>query len=97
MVFLKEYSNMAPFRERAEKAFSTPLGATSPLWLAFGAAATAGVGYWWLTQWSRALNVEAFMGLLAPTPAPVKAPPMLRVVAAEPTPTPAPGAAPASP
>lgn len=43
----------------AGKAIVAPLGAVSPLWLAFGAAASAGVAYWWLTRWMRPVNLEA--------------------------------------
>ena len=43
----------------AGKAIVAPLGAISPLWLAFGAAASAGVAYWWMTRWMRPVNLEA--------------------------------------
>jgi predicted flap endonuclease-1-like 5' DNA nuclease len=41
-------------------AFRFPIGAASPLWLAFGAAAGAGVAYWWMTRWTQPANLEAF-------------------------------------
>ena len=43
----------------AQKALELPFGMASPLWLAFGAATTAGVAWWWMTRWTRALNIEA--------------------------------------
>jgi predicted flap endonuclease-1-like 5' DNA nuclease len=44
---------------RAEQALRWPVGAISPLWAVFGAAAGAGVAWWWMTRWTRAVNVEA--------------------------------------
>jgi len=58
----------------AERAFRLPMGVASPLWAVFGAAASVGVAYWWMTRWTRAVNVEALAGaapeaLAAPEPA----------------------------
>lgn len=50
---------------RAERALRWPVGAASPLWLMFGAAASFGVSWWWLTRWTRAVNVEALADLAA--------------------------------
>ena len=36
------------------------MGAASPLWSYFAAAAASGVAYWWMTRWSRPANLEAF-------------------------------------
>lgn len=42
------------------------LGAASPLWAYFGAAAAGGVAYWWMTRWTRPVNLEAlFDGAIA--------------------------------
>jgi predicted flap endonuclease-1-like 5' DNA nuclease len=49
-------------RERASKALALPIGLSSPLWMAFGAAAGAGVAWWWATRWTRAVNLEAMAG-----------------------------------
>ena len=58
-------------------ALKLPIGAASPLWLAFGAAAGAGVAYWWMTRWTQPVHFEAFDWLspkaaepadVAPTP-----------------------------
>ena len=35
------------------KAFTLPIGAASPLWLAFAGVASAGVAFWWMTRWTR--------------------------------------------
>jgi len=41
------------------------LGAASPLWSYFGAAAAGGVAYWWMTRWTQAANIEALFGATA--------------------------------
>src|SRR5258708_31177801 len=41
---------------------AVPIGLTSPMWLAFGAAASVGVAWWWMTRWTRATNLEAMAG-----------------------------------
>jgi predicted flap endonuclease-1-like 5' DNA nuclease len=51
--------------ERAERALAWPIGVVSPLWAVFGAAASAGVAWWWMTRWTRAVNVEALAGFVA--------------------------------
>lgn len=38
------------------------VGAASPLWSYFGAAASAGVAYWWMTRWVQPANLEALFG-----------------------------------
>ena len=70
MAWMDEFPGVAAMGERAEAAWRVPVGVASPLWAAFGAAASAGVAYWWLTQWTRAVNVEAIAGLVAGAPAP---------------------------
>lgn len=42
------------------------MGAASPLWAYFGAAAAGGLAYWWMTRWTRSVNLEA---MLAPATA----------------------------
>jgi predicted flap endonuclease-1-like 5' DNA nuclease len=49
----------AEFRREAERALSVPLGMVNPFWLIFGAAATAGVTWWWLNKIARAADLEA--------------------------------------
>jgi len=44
-----------------EQALRTPLGAVSPLWLAYAGAASAGAAYWWMTRWMRPFHLEAFL------------------------------------
>jgi predicted flap endonuclease-1-like 5' DNA nuclease len=57
-----DFSNLEDARERARKVMTVPIGLTSPMWLAFGAAASAGVAWWWMTRWTRATNLEAMAG-----------------------------------
>jgi len=73
MAVSQEFPGAAAAGERAERAFRMPLGVVSPLWAMFGAAAGAGVAYWWMTSWTRAVNFEAmsvFAPKLAAKPAP---------------------------
>lgn len=64
-----------------EKAIRAPLGAASPLWWAFAGVATAGVAYWWLTRWTKPMNLEA-AAPAAPAALPPEAPPALEEAAA---------------
>ena len=57
------------------------VGAASPLWTYFGAAASAGVAYWWMTRWTRPMNLEALFAGRPPAPEL-----LVEVVAAEPEP-----------
>ena len=59
MALSHQFPSAAAATERAERAFRMPLGVVSPLWAMFGAAAGAGVAYWWMTRWTRAVNFEA--------------------------------------
>jgi predicted flap endonuclease-1-like 5' DNA nuclease len=63
--FPKAFTGAADVEARAEQALSWPIGAVSPLWAVFGAAASAGVAWWWLTRWTRAENVEALAEITA--------------------------------
>ena len=72
MALMTELPGMGAARERAAKAINFPIGAASPLWLAFGAAASAGVAWWWLSKLTRPVNLEAFLLPVAPaTMAPI--------------------------
>jgi predicted flap endonuclease-1-like 5' DNA nuclease len=82
---------LADFQEKskaqAQKALAIPVGMSSPLWLAFGAATSAGVAWWWMTRWTKATNLEALTPI--PTAKPVKAPRMvIELLEAEPAPAP---------
>lgn len=59
MAWIAEFPDLEDAQEQARKAMVLPVGLTSPLWLAFGAAASAGVAWWWMTRWTRATNLEA--------------------------------------
>lgn len=65
MAFPEAIPGAAAVEERAERALRWPVGAASPLWAVFGAAATAGMAWWWMTRWTRAVNVEALAGYAA--------------------------------
>ncbi len=53
--------------ERVAKAMYLPLGLANPLWLTFGAAASAGAAWWMMTRWARPADLEAAAtALLAP-------------------------------
>ncbi|HWE98958.1 MAG TPA: hypothetical protein VG248_04095 [Caulobacteraceae bacterium] len=57
----------AEMRRQTERAVSLPLGFATPLWIAFGAAASAGVAWWWMTRAWRATNLEAAYASVAAT------------------------------
>jgi predicted flap endonuclease-1-like 5' DNA nuclease len=91
MAFPQGFAGAKVVGERAEQAWRLPMGAVSPLWAVFGAAASVGVAYWWMTQWTRTVNVEALAGVKV-VPAPKPAPEPIAeepAAAAAPQPTPA--------
>jgi predicted flap endonuclease-1-like 5' DNA nuclease len=61
MTWLDNFDTAA-LRRETERAMRLPLGLASPLWLAFGAAAGAGVAWWWMSRMGRPFNIEAKMG-----------------------------------
>ena len=62
MAWTQGFPSAAAVEQRTETALRWPIGAVSPLWAMFGAAASAGVAWWWMTRWTQAVNVEAFAG-----------------------------------
>jgi predicted flap endonuclease-1-like 5' DNA nuclease len=54
-----------PTAKDAEKALRFPIGAASPLWIAFAGAAAVGAAYWWSTRWLKPVNLEAMTALPA--------------------------------
>ncbi len=95
MTWLTDMQDTSLAPGQASRAMGMPIGMASPLWLAFGAATTAGVAWWLMTRWTQALNLEALavpglnhapraptpvLDLAAPLPAPVE-------LAPEPAPT----------
>ena len=62
------------------------MGAASPLWGYFAASAVSGVAFWWMTRWTRPVNLEAFFAAASPQalPVPVPAPEVVEIVAHEP-------------
>ena len=88
MAWQQDFPGVTMMQERTERALRLPVGAASPLWGLFGAAATSGVAFWWLTAWTRAVNVEALAGLtsgagpaIAPTPVETIAEPAVEAAA----------------
>ena len=77
-----EFPGAGVVEARAERALALPVGFVSPLWAMFSAAAGVGVAYWWMTRWTRAVNVEA-VATVAPKPAKVLAAPAVVVEAVE--------------
>jgi len=61
MTWITELPGVGAAEDRARRAFSFPIGAASPLWLAFGAATSAGVAWWWMTRWAKRANLEAVL------------------------------------
>ena len=59
MAWITEFADIEDAQERARKAVAMPIGLASPLWLAFGAAASAGVAWWLMTRWAQPSNLEA--------------------------------------
>ena len=55
-----------PSVSEPSKSLSLPIGAASPLWLAFAGAASAGVAFWWMTRWTRAVRAEPEAAKLEP-------------------------------
>jgi predicted flap endonuclease-1-like 5' DNA nuclease len=61
MAWLDGFPGPKTARERAETAMYAPLGMMSPLWFAFGAAASAGAAFWLMSRWAKPVNIEAAM------------------------------------
>jgi len=66
MAWLSQFPTSSDVRRQAEKAYHVQLGLASPLWLAFGAAASAGAAWWWATRLTRATNLEALLNSSIP-------------------------------
>jgi predicted flap endonuclease-1-like 5' DNA nuclease len=62
MSWIADFPDLEEARDQARKAMTLPIGLSSPLWFAFGAAASAGVAWWWATRWTKAVNLEAMAG-----------------------------------
>ncbi|MEO8112998.1 MAG: hypothetical protein ABI655_01360, partial [Phenylobacterium sp.] len=44
------------------------IGAASPLWFMYAGAAMSGAAWWWMTRWTRPVNLEALFGAAAALP-----------------------------
>lgn len=42
------------------------MGVASPLWSYFGAATAGGIAFWWMTRWTRPMNLEAMFATATP-------------------------------
>jgi len=51
-------------QDAAIKSMQLPIGAVSPLWFAYAGMASLGVGYWWMSQLAKPVNLEAFKGFI---------------------------------
>jgi predicted flap endonuclease-1-like 5' DNA nuclease len=88
MSWMTEFADPAAVRERTLKSLTLPMGLANPLWLAFGAAASAGAAWWLMTRWASPMNVEAVFGAAKTAPAKTGAKEAVKTVeaAAEKTP-----------
>jgi predicted flap endonuclease-1-like 5' DNA nuclease len=48
-----------------QKAMHAPLGFMSPLWLAYSSMAGAGVAYWWMSQFTKPVHLEALQDMMS--------------------------------
>lgn len=71
--------------EAVQKVLNVPLGAASPLWVAYGVAASAGLAYWWMTRWAQFTNLEGLASLFPAGAEPAKAEPATPPVEAAPS------------
>jgi predicted flap endonuclease-1-like 5' DNA nuclease len=93
MSWISDIADPTALRERTMKSLTVPIGLANPLWLAFGAAASAGAAWWLMTRWANPLNAEAMFGAAfktAPKAAPEKTPARKAVKAVENAPEPTP-------
>ncbi len=70
--------------ERAMKPFALPLGLASPMWMAYGAAASVGATWWWMSRMTRFVAPHAVETVAEPVVSVAEAP--LALVAAVPEP-----------
>ena len=77
MSWMTDIADPAAARDRALKSLAVPLGLANPLWLCFGAAASAGACWWLMSRLAKPFNAEAFFAGAAPAKAapPKAAPP----------------------
>lgn len=66
MTMLGDVNQVTNIRERLEGSWRAPIGAMSPLWLAYGAAATVGAAVWMMTRWMRTAAIDAQSSAVAP-------------------------------
>jgi predicted flap endonuclease-1-like 5' DNA nuclease len=62
MAYITETSDPLGFRRDAARAMTLPLGMANPFWLLFGAAASAGMTWWWVNKLMRSGDMSAMAG-----------------------------------
>src|ERR1700676_3607559 len=65
MSWMSDIADPTALRERTMKSLTMPIGLANPLWLAFGAAASAGAAWWLMTRLVNPFNAEAMFGAAA--------------------------------
>ncbi len=82
MSWMSDFQDASALRARAAQALHLQVGLASPLWLAYGAAASAGAAWWLMTRWTAPVNLEALSPPVdaSPEPAAVE---LVEVAAAE--------------
>lgn len=55
------------------QSLNLPVGAFSPLWLAFAGAAATGAAFFWMSRWMQPVNLEAQLKATAPVAPPPEA------------------------
>ena len=70
MSWISDFQDAAAVRDRAAKTLSVQIGLANPLWLAYGAAATAGAAWWMMARAWQPVNLEAEPEAVAALPAP---------------------------
>lgn len=56
---LSALSSERPTLPKIENPLAFTVGVASPLWFLFAGAAASGAAFWWLSQWSKPVNLEA--------------------------------------
>jgi predicted flap endonuclease-1-like 5' DNA nuclease len=71
MSWLSDFQDASVVRTRAARTLSVQIGLANPLWLAYGAAASAGAAWWLMAKSWQPVNLEAQAPAILPAPEPV--------------------------
>jgi predicted flap endonuclease-1-like 5' DNA nuclease len=66
------------------RTLTLPIGAFSPLWLAFAGAAASGAAFFWMSRWMKPVNLEAAFAAGAPSTAETGSAPAAALAVVEP-------------